>query len=51
MIDPRIVLILAAIYSAVWGVHKVVDGLKKAGHVTKTAITRVVHPHGGNAGK
>lgn len=43
MIDPRVVLILGAIYLAVWGVHKVVVQVEHLAHHVKTVATSVLH--------
>lgn len=47
MIDPRIVLLLLAIYGAVWVGGKVVDGVHtarvKVEHVVKATGTKIGH--------
>lgn len=45
MVDPRIVLILLAIYGAIWVSQHVTDAAKHLGHQTKCGVMRVVGKH------
>ena len=45
MIDPKVLLLCAALYGGYLGVHKAVDGVKWIAHHTKPAIYHVLHPH------
>jgi hypothetical protein len=42
MIDPRIALVLLAIYGAIWGVGKVVHKVEVLKHKVDTAVVKVV---------
>jgi hypothetical protein len=44
MIDPKVVLILAAIYGSVWVGHAIVKGAKKIAHGTKTVACAIHVP-------
>lgn len=45
MVDPRVILIAAAIAGSIWVGGEVVQGTKAVIHGVKHAIVKVVHPH------
>lgn len=46
MIDPRVVLVIGALYLTVMGVHKAVSEVRHLGHAAKTAVHHILHPSG-----
>lgn len=45
MIDPRVVLIAAAIYGVIWIGGESIKGVRWVKHHTQSAIHHVLHPH------
>jgi hypothetical protein len=45
MIDPRLVLVLAAVYSVIWLGSESIKGVRWVKHHAQHAIHHVLHPH------
>lgn len=45
MLDPRVVLIVAAFAVAIWAGEQAVTGVKKIGHGIAHVAHKIVHPH------